>query len=680
MTARALLLSLLVAPGALAQAVTVEWDDVRQTIDGFGASDAWFADDIAAHPQRGQIMDLLFKTSGTGAGLSILRQRVAPNPHPADGSYDWNHDNWTGSGWVAQQAQARGVGTVWASAWTAPKWMKTNGKSSGGGFLLADRYDDYADWLATWVERMETQYGITYYAVSPQNEPGTKPWESMEWTPDDYNVFLRDHLRPEFNARSLSTNVVAPEETNWDDVPLYADVFMADPVTSSFVDIIGGHVYGGNPNSSYNGYGKPVWETEWSYDTSVEDDGISNGVRWAVNFWKLLVNAEVRAAHHWWLVNFNEDGKQQGLINATATGYTTTKRLFTIGQFSRFVRPGWQRIDATSKPYGNVYIAAFRHPSNGQFALVAINEGTSDRAVTFSFDGFTAGTMTPHQTSGSQSIAGLTGVASGAGFSTTLPAQSVTTFRGTGTPAASTPNFPQAGVWYTLRNVARNQVLDTGASGAVKLEPGTSLSEGKEFRFISADGGYYWIDNRRAGRGALDTSGDGVVTWKAADQPTGDDKLWQVLDAGSGAFRFRNKQTGRDYLYGDASGGVRWNTGGTGNDTKWRPESSAAVQVASASAVAAPAEFALRGAHPNPSTSSAVVRFDLPEASEVSLVLYDLLGRVVYESGAVQTAAGAGQSLRVDTSSLPAGAYVYRLRATSGDAVGQASGRLTVVR
>ena len=340
---------------------------------------------------------------------------------------------------------------VWGSSWSAPAWMKDNGEVANGGFLLAEHYGDYAGWLATWVEEMERQFGVTYAALSPQNEPGAKPWASMEWRASAFNVFLRDHLGPTWDDRGLgATSIVASEETYWNKVDDFASVFMADPVTRDVVDVIGGHAYEYNPNStsrptrSYNGYGKPVWETEWSYDVYADDVTIGNGVEWALNVWSLLVEAEVSAVHHWWLVNFHDDGRQQGLINAVEgeEAFETTKRLFTIGQFSRFVRPGWVRVEATKRPHSDVALAAFRHPTSGEFAVVAINEGTASRTVSLAFDGFTSGPLTPTRTSASESLATLGALGGGGGVAVTLPAQSVTTFAGTAGAATAGDDRP----------------------------------------------------------------------------------------------------------------------------------------------------------------------------------------------------------------------------------------------
>lgn len=56
---------------------TVQWENTQQSIDGFGASDAWFSDEIITHPDKDAMLDLLFKKDG-GIGLSILRHRITP--------------------------------------------------------------------------------------------------------------------------------------------------------------------------------------------------------------------------------------------------------------------------------------------------------------------------------------------------------------------------------------------------------------------------------------------------------------------------------------------------------------------------------------------------------------------------------------------------------------------------
>ncbi|HYF45620.1 MAG TPA: T9SS type A sorting domain-containing protein, partial [Acidimicrobiales bacterium] len=70
----------------------------------------------------------------------------------------------------------------------------------------------------------------------------------------------------------------------------------------------------------------------------------------------------------------------------------------------------------------------------------------------------------------------------------------------------------------------------------------------------------------------------------------------------------------------------------------------------------------------------------LPERAEVTVRLYDVLGRAVLTSAPAAVEAGAARAVAVDVSALPAGVYVYRVEAASPGGAERASGRLTVVR
>jgi hypothetical protein len=63
-----------------AQEAVIRWTELRQPIDGFGACDAWYTEEIMTHPDKEAMLDILFKRDG-GAGLSILRHRLIAQPH-----------------------------------------------------------------------------------------------------------------------------------------------------------------------------------------------------------------------------------------------------------------------------------------------------------------------------------------------------------------------------------------------------------------------------------------------------------------------------------------------------------------------------------------------------------------------------------------------------------------------
>ena len=75
---------------------------------------------------------------------------------------------------------------------------------------------------------------------------------------------------------------------------------------------------------------------------------------------------------------------------------------------------------------------------------------------------------------------------------------------------------------------------------------------------------------------------------------------------------------------------------------------------------AVPDEFSLGSNYPNPFRSSTEIRFGLPKAAEVSLEVYDMLGRRVARLASGQMEAGFHHA-RLNGSRLSSGVYMYRL-------------------
>lgn len=75
-----------------------------------------------------------------------------------------------------------------------------------------------------------------------------------------------------------------------------------------------------------------------------------------------------------------------------------------------------------------------------------------------------------------------------------------------------------------------------------------------------------------------------------------------------------------------------------------------------------PTEFALYNAYPNPFNPSTTIKFDIPEAAKVRLVVYDMLGREVAVLVDAEKLAGQ-HTVRFDAGQLSTGTYIYRLQA-----------------
>ncbi len=445
------------AASVSAQNINVEWNDPRQSIDGFGASSAWMGDDIYDHPNRTQILDLLF--TNTGASLSIVRLRIDPKLHPAAGTYDWARLETAREAWVAQQAIQRGVNKVWAAPWTPPAWMKSNNDTDNGGSLLSARYGDYAAFLVAYAAKLKTDYNVNLYGLSVQNEPNlSTPYESCVWTSAQMRDFIKNNLGPalENNSNTANVRIIAPEHEIWNSLGTYVDPILTDPVSDAYLEVIASHNYKNSPTNTYS-FTKPVWLTEQS-NLGANDASITDGLRWAETFHDFLAKKNLAAVHYWWLVTSKTTG--EGLLNITTTGYSVNKRLYTIGNFSRFVRPGDVRIDTrTLSMPANVFVSAYKNDGSKKVVIVAVNRNSSAQSLTIGLDGFTASSFTPHRTSSTQNLAQLSAVSAGSSLAVSLPANSVTTYVGTATVSGG--------------NLLSNPGFESGTTGWFGFGPST---------------------------------------------------------------------------------------------------------------------------------------------------------------------------------------------------------------
>jgi glucuronoarabinoxylan endo-1,4-beta-xylanase len=436
----------------VAQSGSVDWNTTYQAIDGFGASSAydgtWSTNqaDILFSTNMGVVFydDSLNRYTNNGLGLSLLRNHIvyASTPLASDTptTVETNIMLW------AQQRGAR----VWSTPWTPAPGFKsiydiydsgvaTGGGVNGGSYLGFGNNatnQAYASQLANYVVSMKNM-GINLYAISVQNEPDADvtTYDACQWTGTQIHDFVTN-LYAALAAKGVgSTKILLPESQNWQDYQNLAVPAMTDPTVAADVGIIADHNYdgaNGPANLTKNSYGKPLWETEVS-QLSGEQNTIANGVYYADRIYLFLTVAQASAWHYWWIFPY---GSETGLMTENGG---PTKRMFTVGQFSRFVRPGYVRIGANAGG-GNLLVTAFKATNSQNFAIVAINTNLNiDVTQTFNLANVLGvSAVTPWMTSSSNSLAQLLPVAvSGSSFTYTVPAQSVVTFVGQGNAAPS---------------------------------------------------------------------------------------------------------------------------------------------------------------------------------------------------------------------------------------------------
>jgi glucuronoarabinoxylan endo-1,4-beta-xylanase len=395
------------------QPANINWTELHQEIDGFGASSA------SDMPELNAITDVradMFFDPVKGIGLSLLRTQIQPDGSSLEIV-------------TAQKAAARGA-KVWAAPWTPPAKYKTNGTLENGGFLISSDYPAWADALAGYIKMMQSN-GVQIYALSVQNEPDiSQPYVSCLYSAQNIHDFV-PHLYSALQSTGVGdTKIMIAEQYHW--AFDLTEVAMADPSVAQHVGIIAAHGYGNERILAHSSGDAHLWETE---DSGAPTDGkfdgsIQDGLKWASKIHEFLTVANVNA-WHWWTLMTDEDDNG-GLTDIHGS---PAKRMFILGHWSKFVRPGWQRIGVTVS--GSVQISAFKDPKNRSFAIVALNTGRYSKAQTFSLQGFSTDSIIPWVTSASSSLAPqVPVVVSGSTFTYRLSAFSVTTFTGTARPAS----------------------------------------------------------------------------------------------------------------------------------------------------------------------------------------------------------------------------------------------------
>ena len=382
--------------------VTINWNDQHQQIDGFGASCAWTAQNISETQA-----DLFFSVE-EGIGLSLLRNRISP-------------DGTTLELATMKKAQARGA-KIWSTPWSPPAEWKTNNDVTNGGRLISGYYQDYANLLTKYVQDMKDE-GINLYAISVQNEPDyVAYWESCLWSEDELHAFVPYLYSALTNKGLTSTKIMIAENSGWDfDI---TSSTMNDPDTASMVGLLAAHAYWGAP-SPVNTYGKQLWQTEVSSFDSF-DGSMDNALIWATNIHEFMTKTEANAWHYWWLITNTNDN--QGLLDMNGN---PAKRMWAIGNFSKFVRPGYYRIGTSTAGniLGNIFVSAYKDPNTGKVTIVAINDNDVSIEKTFNLIDFNPALLVPWVTSDSFSLEQQPSIEiSGNSFTYTLPALSVVTF------------------------------------------------------------------------------------------------------------------------------------------------------------------------------------------------------------------------------------------------------------
>ena len=389
-----------------ASAAVINMSKTYQSIDGFGGINhpEWYGDLTDADRK------IAFGNGDGQLGCTILRVFVNPDKN------QWNKALPT-----AQYATKNGI-TVFASPWEPPSNLAENGSAYGGKLHLPKRnYGAYAEHLNNFGKYMKDN-GVDLYCVSVQNEPDyAKDWTA--WTPDETTDFIAN-----YGDKITSTRLMSPESFQYgayNNGKDYYSKILNNAKAYANCDLFGTHLYGTPRNKmdfpALENCGKKLWMTEvYAPDSKIDANKWPDNLEQAVNIHDALVVGGMQAYVVWPL------RRNYSIIYEST--HSISKRGYIFGQYSKYIRPGDVRIDATEQPNTNILVSAYKH-SDSQVQIVAINKGDSEVTQQFDISGRNIVNVDRYRTSGSENLAPTKNMsASGSTFYSQLPAKSVSTY------------------------------------------------------------------------------------------------------------------------------------------------------------------------------------------------------------------------------------------------------------
>jgi O-glycosyl hydrolase len=347
-----------------------------------------------------------------------------------DGSWDWSR--LAGQRWFLRAAKQRGVEEFVGFVNSPPVAITRNGRahSSGGDSsnLAPERYRELANYLRDVTVQLERTEGVSLDYISPVNEPQWD-WDGGQEGSPWLNREVRDvvaEIGRSLHEAGLDTRVEIPEAGKlnylYEDADRpgrgsQAEAFFSRSSPLRVADLpgvarsIAGHSYYTTyPTASLVETRSRLRERLRSVDPELElrmteycvlednpeirgrgrDLGMTTALYVARVIHADLTIAEA-SSWSWWIAVSPYDYKD-GLVyidhDRSDGSIYESKLLWALGHYSRFIRPGMERIEvdrsdglSAAGAIDRVLLSAYRHPDSGETVVVAVNQTTAEARV-----------------------------------------------------------------------------------------------------------------------------------------------------------------------------------------------------------------------------------------------------------------------------------------------------------
>nr|MBI1232093.1 xylanase [Cytophagales bacterium] len=377
-------------------------------------------------------------SAGQGEASGIRdRWRRAPSYLDPTGRFDL--DRQKGQTWFARAAKERGVQHLLLFVNSPPVWLTRNGKSFADdgtqSNLAAEKQAEFAEYMVASLVGLQ-QAGLSIDYISPVNEPqwdwkdggqeGSPFWNheiaaivrkleagiyrhALDTKIDIAEAGQIDYLFSEHNrpGRANQIRVFFHKESEHY-LGNLAHVSRAISghsyfTTSPFHQAVAKREQLAQAITQVEGL--KYWMSEYCIlgDNAGEISGSGRdlGIDAALYMAKVIHNDLVVAqasAWHWWLAISPYDYKD-GLVyiskSETDGEFAPSKMLWGLGNYSRFIRPGFRRISISPSNQKltnkDVLVSAYKDPRSDELVVVLVNSSSEEQQVNILVDGELSG-------------------------------------------------------------------------------------------------------------------------------------------------------------------------------------------------------------------------------------------------------------------------------------------------
>ncbi|KPL20385.1 MAG: hypothetical protein AMS23_11060 [Bacteroides sp. SM1_62] len=250
--------------------------------------------------------------------------------------------------------------------------MKTNRAPIQGGFLRADMYDEFAEYLAAYIIIAKENWDIDIHWISLQNESiFIEFYRSCLY----HGYGMKEALRAvmeKFEEEQINSRILINEDVLFPErVHAFLRPIFDAPVTSQYNGDIAVHRHAaGDELIKWVELTKDFNRNYLMTETSGHDTNWDGAINLAKDIHEYLVLGNF-SAWIYWQISGNTGGSNPGLYTLMLDGKPTNK-YYTSKHYYRFIRPGAIRISASSTN-NSLLVSAYKHPEEGTLTIVMIN-------------------------------------------------------------------------------------------------------------------------------------------------------------------------------------------------------------------------------------------------------------------------------------------------------------------